>query len=163
MGAFETKLRKLFAQYELLLNDKVTKMELQKTDDGHSYFEAVVPTLTDGGATLIVDSKPESISLVTPAKAEFTQRKVVPARVVYRIAFDIADAAKAGEDDAYFNLLVPKIVKQAIDRYTATFGPAETIRYGVSFCTLGSVITSGEYVEMRLEGLWASDTSLEVK
>ena len=162
MKAFEDKIRKLFAGVEGNLNAGVKRVELQKTEDGTKYFETVVPYLSDGGATVVV-GKQETVALEPPAVAEFTLKKVHPVEVVYRIAFTLEDAAKAAEDDGYFNLLCPPIMTQAVARYIKEFGNPEDIRYGRHFCIIDKVIEGGTHVEVRLSGNWASNAPIEVK
>jgi hypothetical protein len=161
MKNLNENLKKLFANYEGLLNAKVTKCEIQKTEDGTEYYEIPVPVLASGGATVVINGKMEAVALEAPAKASFDVKKVHPHKVFYRIAFSIDDAAKADSDESYFNALVEPTLKQAIARYESTFGGGNVLRYGKAFCQLEDVIESGEYVEFRLVGNWASTEPLE--
>ena len=154
------KVKKLFSQYEGTLNARVVSVEVQKTEDGKEYFEAPIATLTKGGAT-VFEGNPESVSLFSPAKADFNVKKMLPKRAVYRIAFNVEDAAKAESDDVYFNTLVAPILKEAVARWESAFGSPELIRYGRAFCKVEDLIDQGEFVEMRLTGNWASDKLLE--
>lgn len=161
MKNLNDKIKKLFSTYDGPLNSKITKCELQKTDDGTEYFEGPVVTLSSGGATVVVNGKAESVSLDAPAKAEFAIKKVHPYKTFYRVAFSIDDAARAEADDAYFNALVAPVLKEAINRYESAFGGSDTTRYGRYFCQLEDIRDGGEYVELRLIGNWASNVLLE--
>lgn len=148
------KFNKQFANYFGELNSKINKIE--KTEDGA--FEVPVPVLASGGAT-ILPAGPEPVSLDAPAVVTFETKKVKPFKVIYRIAFSLEDAAKAAEDDAYFNYTIIPIVQEAVARYQKTFGNFNTTRYGEVFCTPKDqpFTETGAFVELHLSGCWASN------
>lgn len=163
MTSLNEKIKKLFSTFEGQLNSKLTVCELQKTEDGTECYEIPIPKLSGGGATVIINGKMESVALEAPAKASFDISKVHPHKVFYRIAFDVADAAKAESDDSYFNALFSPIITQAIHNYNDTFGGVDVLRYGKFFCKIEDIIESGELVEVRLVGNWASNSPVENK
>lgn len=150
------KFNKEFAGYFGQINSKINRLE--KTEDGN--FEVPVPVLSNGGATIIPPGA-DPVTLDAPALVTFEVKKVKPEMVVYRIAFGLEDAAKAAEDEAYFNYLVVPVINEASNRFQKTFGDYNNIRYGEVFCTPfkneAAFRETDTGVEVRLYGCWASN------
>ena len=148
------------ASFEKIIGT-LNKNVLSSETEGE-YYKCPMPVLSPGGCTVTYGRG--DYTLAAPSTVSFELVKVLPCIPIYRIAFNVEDAAKAAEDAAYFNTVFVPVLNEAILRYKQSFGGEEVIRYGDYFLKFSDYMDlNGEYLEIRLVGKWASNKVVEEK